>query len=93
MFTSLLESHSNLLFSLDFNSLRSNSGFATAKSFDHEHVQLVGLGTVNIDGVVYRNITNRDFEQDARNVIFSAKFKFLITTYFICLEELKIHFY
>jgi mitogen-activated protein kinase kinase 7 len=49
--------------SLDLNSRRSGSGFAHIRGFDHENVQLVGLGQVDIDGIVYKNITERDFTQ------------------------------
>ena len=51
------------IFSLDLNSRRSGSGFAHIRGFDHENVQLVGLGQVDIDGIVYKNITERDFTQ------------------------------
>ena len=54
----------NSNFSLDLNSRRSGSGgFAHIRGFDHENVQLVGLGQVDIDGIVYKNITERDFTQ------------------------------
>ena len=58
-----MKTNLNFMFSLDLNSRRSGSGFAHIRGFDHENVQLVGLGQVDIDGIVYKNITERDFTQ------------------------------
>lgn len=56
--------------SLDLNSRRASSGgssggFARLSGFGKpENVQLAGLGQVDIDGVVYRNVKESDFIRD-----------------------------
>jgi hypothetical protein len=44
---------------LDFSSRR--NGFNTAQSFEPQNVPLLGLGTVELDSVTYRNVTEKNF--------------------------------
>ena len=72
-----------ILFSLDLNSHRSGLGYANARAFHHENVPLAGLGTVEVDGIIYKNVTERDFTQDGNGflgsgtsgTVFKKKFK------------------
>ncbi|CBY36013.1 unnamed protein product [Oikopleura dioica] len=45
--------------SLDFSNRR--NGFNTAQSFEPQNVPLLGLGTVELDSVPYRNVTEKNF--------------------------------
>ena len=73
--------------SLDLNSHRSNSTnrAGLGLGFHHDRVPLAGLGTVEVDGVQYKNVTERDFcHEDGNNgflgsgtsgTVFKKKFK------------------
>jgi len=73
--------------SLDLNSHRSNSTnrAGLGLGFHHDSVPLAGLGTVEVDGVQYKNVTERDFcHEDGNNgflgsgtsgTVFKKKFK------------------